>query len=658
MRALRPHVQDYGLRCYIAVLSAAYVFVLVNSPLSLLPSAMHDDGLFLTLGQHLSDRQWLGPYNQFTLMKGPGYPGFLALSSLLGVSSTFARALFHCLAVTGFVMVCHRFHRSFVVSALLFTSLLWDPTSLQGQQNRILRDTIYYSQTLLSLAALAYALLARNWKGGVAGGLLLGWLWLTREEGIWLVPGIGLLVVVGLYLAFVDRSLREFAAAMFAIAVAFGFVNAGFRAVNWWKYGMFVGVESKEWNFVSAIGAIQSVRSGGIIPFVSVTRATRNAIYPVSPAFASLGPHLDGQLGQSWGTVTCAIQAFTCGEIGAGVFLWALRDAVAAAGHYATPAQASRFYQTVANEINAACQRNQLECDRQFIAEMPPVTWTQLADFPYHALNGLGMILSASWHAVDADPSIATVDQLGNALRFLNYPFVKAPDESAQTVFAINGWYYKPGGGWFSVSVTEGGESAPVLLKRSASPDIASAFKDAGATHQRFSLHTICSGNCVLRISATDGNIAEMPLKDIRAGSINIGQGTLLLDATSAGLPKLYEPNWRNRVSFRVREAIMRSFELVRVPLLVLGLIAAIGCLFYWRAAALSSAYVLALASWALAASRIAVVALMDLTFVPAINPVYLAPASFLMTAAAILSIAAWIELRRGHARVFGSGQK
>jgi hypothetical protein len=91
----------------------------------------------------------------------------------------------------------------------------------------------------------------------------------------------------------------------------------------------------------------------------------------------------------------------------------------------------------------------------------------------------------------------------------------------------------------------------------------------------------------------------------------------------------------------------MRNFEFVRVPLLIVGLIATVACVVRWRAAFLNPAYVLAMTLWTLAASRILLIALMDATFyLGTINPVYLAPTGFAMTAASALSIAAWLQLR------------
>jgi hypothetical protein len=134
-----------------------YLFVSTHTPLNVLAGAAHDDGLFITLGRYLSEGRWLGPFNQFTLMKGPGYPAFLAVNSWLGTPISVSHALFHCLAVTIFTLVAHRFIRSWFLSSLLFALLLWQPVSLSTALLRVLRDRIYFDQLLILLAALAWA---------------------------------------------------------------------------------------------------------------------------------------------------------------------------------------------------------------------------------------------------------------------------------------------------------------------------------------------------------------------------------------------------------------------------------------------------------------------------------------------------------------------
>ena len=65
--------------------SVAYIFAVSNASLTLFSSAMHDDGLFIARAKDLAQFHWLGAYNQMTLAKGPGYPLFLAFSSVLGI---------------------------------------------------------------------------------------------------------------------------------------------------------------------------------------------------------------------------------------------------------------------------------------------------------------------------------------------------------------------------------------------------------------------------------------------------------------------------------------------------------------------------------------------------------------------------------------------
>jgi hypothetical protein len=651
---LRPHTAKLILVFYCAVLSAVYVFALVNAPLSLLSAARHDDGLFIEMGRRFAGFHWLGIYNQFTLAKGPGYPAFLALASMLGMSSSLAHALFHCFAIGLFVALCDRCLRSHLLSAVLFTLLLWDPASFLGQNLRIVRDTIYYGQVLLCFGVLVHALMNRNLSAGLIGGLLLGWLWLTREEGAWIMPGLAVLAAGAIFRAAAERGVMRLAATALAAIAVFGVVNAGLRLVNWRLYGAPVGVEYKETNFVRAIGAVHSVRSGGIKRFVSVTRAARQKIYPVSPSFAELAPYLDGTLGEAWSKVTCDIpelHPYTCGEIGAGIFAWALRDAVALAGHYTSPREASGFYARIASEIGAACDLKQLECERQWFAELPPVTWSELAEVPQRMLSAIAMVFSARHQPVDGGPTFGTIDQFRADVRFLNFPFITRPELTTRMSHIFRGWYYRAGGGWISLSVSDNAKPVTILFDRTQSPDLVTAFKDPAASNQRFELQAFCSDNCILRVAADGGAVVEKPFAEIAAGSIPIGDGSIHFDVAGSELSAMYQPDRVNWISYRLREIVLRSVDFIRIPLLIVGLVAAFGCLRYWRDALRHPAYVLGIAMWALAASRIFIIALLDATFVTTINPVYLGPTGFVLTAGAVLWIGAWIELRRAAAR-------
>jgi|HubBroStandDraft_6_1064221.scaffolds.fasta_scaffold220775_2 hypothetical protein len=75
-----------SLLVVVFTVAAVRLAIVLNLPLLFLPKAGHDDGLFMRLGASLASGHWLGDFSQFTLMKGPGYPAFLAVTNFSGLS--------------------------------------------------------------------------------------------------------------------------------------------------------------------------------------------------------------------------------------------------------------------------------------------------------------------------------------------------------------------------------------------------------------------------------------------------------------------------------------------------------------------------------------------------------------------------------------------
>ncbi len=189
------------------------------------------------------------------------------------------------------------------------------------------------------------------------------------------------------------------------------------------------------------------------------------------------------------------------------------RDAVAVTGHYASPAKATAFYRQMA-EIRAACDAKKLECERQLIAEIPPVTSSQLLQFPTHIIEAVKMVLSARRQPATGASSSDDLGRISTDRRFLNYPAIIASSGDAPTWHALSGWFNRPGGGWVSVEFLDQGKAQLAKIDRVESPDLVGALKDQSAHHQRFRMLAICPNDCVLRIAAEKtGAVVEQPLK-------------------------------------------------------------------------------------------------------------------------------------------------
>jgi hypothetical protein len=346
-------------------------------------TAGHDDRLFLKLAESLVRGEWLGPYDQLTLVKGSFYPIWIAVVFLAGLPLTFAQQLAYAGACALLVRALTPLVKSRPGRLAAYALLLWNPMSFEASMlGRVLRQHISTPLVLLIFAGLI-ALYARRgeplrrlapWAALL--GASFGAFWLTREDEAWIVPSIVLLggaVMVGV-VRIRPGAWRVMArAGLLAALCALGpvFIVCWQNARH---YAWFGTVEFRASEFKDAYGALLRVRVGPELPFVPVTRQAREAIYAVSPTFALLQPHLDGPIGEGWAGASSFVTHLPAGErqIGGGWFMWALRDSVAAVGFCHDAGQAMAFYHRLAMEVNQACDEGRLPAGPRRSGFLPP----------------------------------------------------------------------------------------------------------------------------------------------------------------------------------------------------------------------------------------------------------------------------------------------
>src|ERR1043165_4299116 len=79
-----------------AVCFVAYVLNLLFIPVPLIPILGHDDGHYMSQARSIIDGEWLGAYDQMTLIKGPGFPLFLVLNRITHLPYPVPLAAFEC----------------------------------------------------------------------------------------------------------------------------------------------------------------------------------------------------------------------------------------------------------------------------------------------------------------------------------------------------------------------------------------------------------------------------------------------------------------------------------------------------------------------------------------------------------------------------------
>lgn len=648
-----PRSLNRWVWCAAAAAAIVYVFVYVYTPLVIMTWQNYDDSLFVTLGRYLATGHWLGPYDQFTLMKGPGYPFFLAMSHWSGLPNTFTQALFCCIALGVLALVTLKATKSRIWALVVFVLPLLDPKMFEI--DRTLRDCIYTSQTVLLLATCVYCLLqaktpSRRVASAVTTGALFGWVWLTREEGVWLIPP---LVVVVLFAFLRDRRLHKrqyWLSSSLVMVCTFTVANLMFATINWVDYGSFVSVDVKTRDFQDALSALESVQVGKPISYVNVPRAARVQIYAISPHFAKLRPYLDPIPGPSpWEAGECKFHASACGDIGNGFFMWALRDAVAAVGNYKSPKQASKYYKAITREVRSACRADRLRCNEQWIPYMPRMTAQQVKYIPDSIVTLIRDVFTAG---SDTKPEVQNVtgskEKFSSTLKFLNWPsHFSLYENKAIADVRVSGWFHNPSAGsaWFNLIVSDPqSASVPYNLIREASPDLVQSQRDPAATRQRFVLQTQCTSGCVLHFSDRSGS-TSIPVIDstqFYRKVTNLGAALLVFDSGKVAYPPRPDRDLRIVSARKMRVGLYRIYNALLPALLSLGIGAFLAtCYLTIRRRRYTVAFAFAAVCWLGVVVRSVILVLIDVSSFPAMIAPYLLPVYVLSVIASVLSLAA-----------------
>jgi hypothetical protein len=355
-----------GLAGYkLSLLRSQHIYAIGN--------AHHDEALFMKLAGHIVRGEWLGPYDQFTLSKGPAYPIFIAMNFWTGLPLALTQQLLYLVACLIAVWALAPIIKWGGARLAVLLLLFYNPLTYEGEHmTRILRQHLTVPLALIVVAGLIALALRRKafqWDvtlpwAALTGGAL-GVFLLTREEGIWIFPAV-VMVALALLVWAGRQGVRE-AARMVAAWAVLGLTawlpGAWVSAQNLAHYGWYGTVDYKAAAFEDAVGALTRVEIGPDRPYVQVNREARDAIYAVSPAFAELRPHLEaGPVAEKWMEKTA--YAFEERQYLTGWFGWALRDAISAAGYGTDPQTLLDFCARLADEVNEACEDGRLEAGR------------------------------------------------------------------------------------------------------------------------------------------------------------------------------------------------------------------------------------------------------------------------------------------------------
>ena len=626
-----------------AVAIAAKLWLVKAQPLTAVPGGMQDDGLYFRSAQSIMQGQWLGPYDYATLIKGPFYPLWLAFVFRLGVPLLFAQQLLYAAACLLFIAAIKPLLKNPWIVLAAFVALLFNPGSYAwGSTTQMMREGIYPALTMVVMScALAIVLRAEGslkallgWGGGL--GLSLAAFWLTREEGLWIIPA---LLVIAAGSVFVVRGRaprwRLLMPALVLPGLMAIFIVGGVAEINRQRYGFFGITELRTGAFPEAYNTILSVDHRSRMPTVPVPKEVIEKLYAVSPSFAVLRPYLEGEIGEARRKGFMTVREYAekdpfvrhkldeylsvdvtgiwraalddDGEMHGDGFFWALRDAAASAGKHGSAAQAAEFYGRITAEVREACAAGKLTCGDRGMMVLQAWRAVRIPALLKTMARGFLFLARFEDFEVFILPSMGD-DQSLDVVRSL------ARTRLAPSRFEVKGWIVSPRDG-LSITVRTGlGSILAAAEMNLPSPDIPEAtnarFQVTGPMGGKMGLY---SESCYLEVARGDRVISRLPLD----GSVrSVHRDDLRLALEEFG--PVNGPSGLDRKKLKALELLGQSYG-VAVPVVLLCLLALpLAAVIMRRRIEVSAAPVIAIAGLAFAiVGRIGLLSLMHAGFYP-----------------------------------------
>ncbi|MEA4912406.1 MAG: hypothetical protein VB092_07355 [Oscillospiraceae bacterium] len=326
-----------------------------------------DDEWLLAAAQSIARGEWLGEYTWLTLTKNMFFSVWLALLHALHIPYILGNQLLYLAACAVFCGAVKGYFVKSRTQLLFFFTVLWlSPYSFATATLRLYRDSITQPLAMLFFAGmLGFCLRFKERLGpriayAAAAGVGLGLTYITKEDGVWLLPYAAAASAAYVLFVLFDKSsaLRKRLAGLAAPAVLAGvclLITGAYSYMNYRHYGRFITNEISAPEFVDALSAMRS--ADGDLPHTAnfVCYETRAAIYDAVPLAAELGEYLDnGDYYPGYGNPDTR-------EFNHGGFFFMVQKAAYDAGLATDALQKQAFYTQLAADINAALDDGRLQ---------------------------------------------------------------------------------------------------------------------------------------------------------------------------------------------------------------------------------------------------------------------------------------------------------
>lgn len=351
----------------VVVISIFRIATVIHIPFYANANAWCDDRLYVHWACNLLGGNWLGNYNESTLVKGAGYAIYLAALHRLRLPYFATTEILYCISCLLLLLSVKKEIKSDVLFLLSYIILIFNPIMSSADSfQHIYRCALTPIETNILFAGYLglYSRIDSSIKCRVFFSLCaaigMATLWFTREDSIWVLPFVLVATVVMIVRMLKSKSNAEMIRGLLVVLlpVIFLLISIGcVKLINKNFYGIAVTTEVAEGAFPNAIKAMYRVEDPCEFDRVSVSREKMKLLYANSETLESVRVLMDADL-DGW---SMSFGDNGNREVIDAYFYWAIRSTASKAGIYSDAQKANEFYSKIAEEIDDAVASGKLK---------------------------------------------------------------------------------------------------------------------------------------------------------------------------------------------------------------------------------------------------------------------------------------------------------
>ena len=350
-----------------------------NLPSFFLGSLPYDDALMIRQSSSILNGNYLGIYNNMTLIKGPIFPFLLALIRYIHVSYSIIFTIIYIGCSLYFVNALKKIIKDKRMLIIILSFILFNPVTYSSElMQRLYRNVLSIPELLLFLGAIINVLFDNKHTiiNNVFLGIITSIMLLTREDTLWtfvVLFFVYLYQIIGFLKNRRKTNLVKIMISLFPIFVII--INMNFVSlINYINYNTYTYNELRDTTFKKAYKKVLEIKDDEKIDKVAIPRST----------FYKLAEH-SSLLQLSKEDMDMFFELFQNenGEIDNGNVVWYFRNLVNRHNKFKDGKEARIFYNKLSIELDNLFEESvfEKEIGMPFVHIYPP-TENELVEIP------------------------------------------------------------------------------------------------------------------------------------------------------------------------------------------------------------------------------------------------------------------------------------